>query len=139
MDATTDQGRLLRVSLSGNALFSGLSGLVLLLAPGSVASFLGLTVPWIVATIGAGLMLYAVWLAALARRPVIPRIEAWGVISLDVAWVLGSLILLIADPLSLTLTGKWTVTIVADFVTLFATLQFFGLHRYVCDLAQSPP
>jgi len=125
-----DPSLLLRRSLQGNAWFSGLSGLLFLFAAKPLASVLGLGAPWIIRTLGLGLLLYALWLLVTARRPSLDRREVWGAIGLDTAWVLGSALLLIANPIPLTLPGKWAVGIVADMVAMFALLQFYGLYRY---------
>ncbi len=120
---------LLRRSLQANALFSGLSGLLFLVAGGPIASFLGGAVPWVISLLGLGLILYAVWLLMIARRPIPDRREVWIAIGLDAAWVLASAGLLIADLTPLTLPGKWAVGIVADLVAVFAVLQYYGLTR----------
>lgn len=124
-----DPARLLRAALRGNALFSGLSGILFLAAAQPIASFLGMEMPWVIRALGAGLLIYAIWLLECARRSVLDRREAWAAIALDSAWVVGSALLLIADPLSLTLSGKWAVGIVADLVATFALLQFYGLYQ----------
>ena len=120
---------LLRRSLQGNAWFSSLSGLLFIVASEPIASFLGIAVPWVISLLGLGLILYAVWLLMIARRPRLDQREVWIAIGLDAAWVLSSALLLIADLASLTLAGKWAVGIVADLVAIFAVLQCYGLTR----------
>ncbi len=129
MDSFNDPSRWLRISLRSNAVFSGLSGLVLLIAAGPIAEFLGVETPWIIRGLGPGLLVFAVWLSVVASRPSPDRREVWSAIALDGAWVFGSALLLIADSIPLTLAGKWAVGIVADLVAAFALLQFYGLTR----------
>ncbi len=124
-----DPSILLIRSLQANAWFSGLSGLLFLVAGGPIASFLGIEVPWVISSLGLGLIVYAFWLVTIARRPTPDRREVWSAIGLDAAWVLGSALLLITAPTLLTLAGKWAVGIVADLVAVFAVLQFYGLIR----------
>jgi len=125
-----DPSLLLRRSLQGNAWFSGLSGLLFLVAGRPIASFLGIEAPWVIRTLGLGLLLYALWLLLCAYRPVPDRREIWAAIGLDTVWVIGSALLLIAGPIPLTLAGKWAVGIVADLVATFAALQMYGLFKY---------
>ena len=47
----------------------------------------------------------------------------------DIAWVVGSIIFLVSDALSLTTAGNWDVLIVGDVVLLFAIAQILGLRR----------
>jgi hypothetical protein len=51
------------------------------------------------------------------------------VVAVNVAWVIASVILLIADPFPLTTEGKWFVLIIADAVGVLAVLQFIGARR----------
>ncbi len=129
MNVTADHATWLRTSLRGNALFSGLSGMLFLVAAQPIAMFLGIGQTWMLRAIGPGLILYAFWLVMIARRPTPDRREVWAAIGLDTAWVIGSAVWLIAGPIPLTLAGKWTVGIVADIVATFALLQFYGLCR----------
>lgn len=120
---------LLRWALGANAGFSGLSGLVLLLAAGPVGEWLGVTEPWILRGIGGGLVAYAVWLAALTREET-PRRSLVVTASLaDFAWVAGSVLLLVAGPQLLTPPGRWAVAIVAVVVADFGVVQLLGLWR----------
>jgi len=135
---THDPARWLRRSLQGNAWFSGLSGLLFLVAGRPIASGLGIEAPWVIRTLGLGLLLYALWLLLCARRPVPDRREVWAAIALDTVWVLGSALLLIANPIPLTLAGKWAVGIVADLVATFAALQMYGLFKYEAASAPFP-
>ncbi|MEW6543100.1 MAG: hypothetical protein AB1411_05765 [Nitrospirota bacterium] len=121
---------LLRLALRCNAWFSGLSGLLFLLAARPIAALLGIETPWIVTTLGLGLLLYALWLALTVRRPAPDRREVLVAIGLDAAWVLGSALLLIAAPIPLTQAGKWAVGIAADIVATFAVLQAYGLLKF---------
>lgn len=120
---------LLRGALIGNAIFSGASGLVLIVAANPVSRFLGLESGWIPAIIGVGLLGWVYQLVQTVRQePVEPK-QVWTVIAGDIAWVVGSWAILLAGWPDLTTDGKWTAAIVAEIVALFAVLQYVGLRR----------
>lgn len=118
---------LLRRSLQANAVFSGLSGLVLLFAAGPISSLLGINQRAILIAIGVGLVLYAAGLLRNAQRAVPDPKEASIAVAMDLAWVVGSGIVIALG--ILTAAGNWVVAIVADIVLLFAILQFVGIRR----------
>lgn len=116
---------LLRRALAANAIFSALSGAILLLASNRLEQLLGTSVSLV--PLGAMLLIYAAGLLWNARRENVSRMEAWIAVALDVAWVAGSAIVIFAGVLSA--TGNWIVAIVADVVLLFAVLQLIGLRK----------
>jgi hypothetical protein len=59
----------------------------------------------------------------------VPRWLAWLAIDGDLAWVVGSVIVVLLPGLSLTGAGKWATAITADVVLLFAIWQFYALRR----------
>jgi hypothetical protein len=124
-----NQSSLLKNTLFGNSAFSFLSGVVCLLFSRAIASFLGVSASWIVLALGVGLIVYGIeiFLAAKAE-PVDTGIAKFAVYA-DLAWVLGSVILIFANLVPLTTAGKWTIAIVADVVLVFAILQYIGLRR----------
>jgi len=117
----------LRKALIGNALFSTLSGLTILLAQGWVLRILGLPSSVNLLILGAGLIVFAVTLVINARKQQVKKSDAWIAVLMDVAWVLGSYILIFIVPFSM--EGKWVVGVVAELVLVFAVLQFVGIRR----------
>lgn len=117
----------LRKALMGNALFSTLSGLTILFAQGWVLRILGLTSNVNLLILGVGLIVFAVTLVVNARRQQVKRSDAWIAVLMDLAWVLGSYILIFIVPFST--EGKWVVGVVAELVLVFAVLQFVGIRR----------
>ena len=117
----------LRKALMGNALFSTLSGLTILLAQGWVLRILGLASSVNLLILGAGLIVFAITLVLNARKQQVKKSDAWIAVLLDVAWVLGSYILIFIVPFST--EGKWVVGVVAELVLVFAVLQFVGIRR----------
>ena len=118
---------LLRKALIGNALFSSLSGVTILFAQGWVLRILGLSKNISLAIVGIGLLVFAVTLLINARRQQVRTSDAWIGVWLDLAWVLGSYVLIFVVPFSA--EGKWVVGVVAELVAAFAVLQFLGIRR----------
>ena len=125
MHKTNDS--LLRRSLLGNAAFSTLSGLVLLAAARSVERLTGLGPRWLLMAIGAGLLLFAVGLVAVAHGRPLDRRRAVVTTAMDFGWVAGSAVLLVLGRFSS--AGWWTVVLVAEIVLALALLQTYGLRR----------
>ena len=127
MNAHTDS-LLLRRALLGNAAFSTLTGLTLLIGGGWLGPALGL--PAIaLRVVGLVLLPFALGLVKNARRERVDRTEAWVTVAMDLAWVAGSALLVFGDVWPLLPAGTWTVVAVADIVMAFALLQAIGLKR----------
>ena len=126
-EQTSDKQKLLRKALQGNAIFSGISGVLILAANPILVEFLGLSSSVSLAPLGIGLLGYAGWLLWNARREKIKIVDAWIAVALDMVWVVGSYALLFAVRFSI--GGKWVVGLVAELVFLFALMQWFGLRR----------
>ncbi len=94
-----NQSGLKKVLLT-NAGFSALSGLVLILAAAAVSGLFGNAHPWIFRGIGIGLLLFAGDMLATCRSLRVSRAKALYFSYSDFGWVLGSIALLIAAPLS---------------------------------------
>ncbi len=118
---------LLRKALIGNALFSTLSGLTILFAQGWVLGILGLSSNVSLVILGSGLIVFAATLVINARRQHVKTSDAWIAVWMDLAWVVGSYVLIFIVPFST--GGKWIVGAVAELVLLFAVLQLVGIRR----------
>jgi hypothetical protein len=126
-NSSKQRQQLLRMALIGNALFSTISGLTLVLAGRWVVRLLGLPEAVNLLTMGISLLVFAVTLLFFARKKPIKLLDAWIAVLLDLAWVIGSYPLLFVVPFST--TGKWIVGIVAEVVLLFALVQWLGIRR----------
>lgn len=118
---------LLRATLVTNAISTAICGLALLGAPCLVATMLGVPMPGVIATVGAGLVLYAgglFWTAS--QQPILPP-AAWAAIALDLGWVAGSVAVLGLG--ILTPAGTGLVALVAAAVFVFAALQYWGVRQ----------
>ena len=123
----SDQQKLLRRALQGNALFSLISGALILVMNRTLVEFLGLPSSASLTPLAIGLLGYAGWLLWNARREEIKIVDAWIAVALDMVWVVGSYALLFAVRFSS--GGKWVVALVAELVFLFAVMQWLGLRR----------
>jgi len=123
----TDNSCFLRRSLLANAAFSGLSGLIFVIAAKPIAQRIGLDDSMTLVIVGGSLLFYALGLGHNARRQVVSLTETRVGIGLDLLWVAGSAVLILAG--LLTTTGNWVTAILADFVLAFAICQYIGLRR----------
>jgi len=111
-----------------NAIFSGTSAVFLLVAAPWIAAQLGLPGPLPVYIVGGFLMLFALQLANIVRTGNIRTWEVGGIIAGDLAWVLGTVVLVGLFYSSLTTVGLLMVDIIALAVLTFAILQIRGLR-----------
>lgn len=125
----TNRSHLLPRAMRANALFSTLSGISFLLAPGWLSRATGIEPAFVFTGLGVGLLVYALWLWLSTRGNVVSRRAALTAIAGDCLWVVASIVVLAGGFLSLTTAGKWGLAIVADLVGVFAVIQFLGLRR----------
>ncbi len=118
----------LRHILNANAMFSATCGLIFFLAARPLSQFLSTTPP-VMYTLAVGLFGYAALIAFNTSRPAISRGFALFTIIGDAAWVLLSILLLIAPGLDFTPAAKWAIGITAVCVDIFATLQFLEWRK----------
>lgn len=112
--------------LRANALFSALSGALILILHTGLPGFLGAGQPRHFLALGVGLVLYGAHLAWLANRSV-GRARVLAVVLGDVAWVLASAVLLASD--WLTRPGDLVVGGVALVIAVFAVGQWTAYRR----------
>jgi hypothetical protein len=127
MNLRIEKAQLLRRALQADGLVSALSGFLLLVVPGPIASLLGAGSPGLVAAVGASLVAFGALVARNGWREVPRRGAAGLTVALNVAWVVGSAILIAGGPLSK--TGNWAVALVADVVLVLAIVESVGLRR----------
>lgn len=118
---------LLKKALTGNAVFSIVSGVAILFANRWLVKFLGLPEKVSLATLGISLIVFAGLLWLNARRSRIKISDAWVAVIMDSAWVVGSYTLIFVVPFSA--GGKWIVALVAELVLAFAIVQWMGIRK----------
>ena len=118
---------LLKKALTGNAVFSVVSGVAILFANRALVKFLGLPEKVSLAILGVSLIVYAVVLWLNAHRPKIRTTDAWVAVIMDAVWVIGSYVLIFVVPFSV--GGKWVVAMVAELVLAFAIVQWLGIRK----------
>jgi hypothetical protein len=121
--------QLLRRVLQANMVFSAISGLVLAVEAGPISRWLGLPTAWILVVLGVGLLGFAWQLFQTARQTPIELRQANAILLMDVAWVVGSALLLLTSWVAFTNAGWWAVLLVADMVALFAIMEYVGIRR----------
>lgn len=126
---TKSNDRLLRTALRSNMLFSLITGAIATIAPRSVGDVIGGIPSMLIMVTGILLIAYAAILFWTTSQPEISPKWAWFAIVNDVAWVFGSIILLLVFGSIFTAAGKWIVAIIADIIAAFAIAQYIGLRR----------
>lgn len=120
---------LLQKILLVDSLSSGAAGIAFVVASGPIAAFMGVANPLALVIIGALFVVFAAAVYYTATREPINRRAAWLVFELNVAYIVGSALILLIDAFGLSTEGRWMVLILADLVTVFAIIEFIGLRR----------
>lgn len=129
---------LLRRTLRANALFSAVSGLAIAVGSYAIGPRIGVEPSWIVLIVGLGLLPFAFDLFVNANRTEVNLVKVKTAIAGDIAWVVGSIVVVVIDPNGLTVAGIVTVAIAAAVVADFALLQWMGLKRAIAAGALEP-
>lgn len=118
----------LRPILLADAVVTGVTGLLMLLAARPLANLLDLPTALLR---GAGLVLmpYVGVLLWLASRETTPRQAAWSVVAANIAWAVGCAVLLLGDWVDPNGLGIAFVVIQIVAVLAFADLQVLALRR----------
>ncbi|MGB9365231.1 MAG: hypothetical protein WCE79_04375 [Xanthobacteraceae bacterium] len=118
----------LRFALLADAVASGATGLMMIAGADLLTGLLGLPA---VLLGEAGLLLvpYVALVAFVGTRQAIPHGPVKAIIALNVAWVAGSIGLLMSGTVAPTALGYAFVILQAVVVGVFAELQFIGLRR----------
>lgn len=117
------------LALSWNAAFSAACGLVMVVAPGVVAGWLGWGSNAVIMGIGVFLLLFAARLLLAVKAQHLLQWEARAIVFGDIGWVVGSVLLVALFHARFSLTGVLLVLSTAVVVGVFAGLQTVGLQR----------
>jgi hypothetical protein len=118
----------LRRAILADAIFSGISAVVLTFGAGMLAPLLNLPEALLRET-GLFLIAYAGLVGWLGTRSSMPRVLVGIVIAGNAAWTLGSIALLFSGAVTPYLLGEAFVAIQAVATGVFAELQYIGLRR----------
>ena len=120
--------RLLRNTLTVNAVATAASGAAMALGAVPLAPLVGLPGPWPLFAFGAALVAFALYVWRVGREPV-DLVQARAVFVMDVAYVVASFALVAGWPQLLSPLGRLGVALLADVVAVFALLELVGLRR----------
>ena len=129
-----DASQFLRRALLADAIFSGISAVVMTLDAGTLASFLNLPEALLRET-GLFLIAYAALVGWLGARPSVPKALVMIVVIGNAAWTLASIALLFSGAVSPNLLGEIVVVAQAIATGVFAELQYIGLRKSAGVLA----
>ena len=118
----------LRRAILGDAIFSGVSALLLTFGAGELAPLLNLPTALLRET-GLFLIAYAALVGWLGTRASMPKALVGIVIVGNVAWTVASIALLFSGAVTPNLLGEVFVAIQAITVGVLAELQYIGLRR----------
>jgi hypothetical protein len=125
---------LLRRALLADAIFSGVSAVLLSLDAGELAPLTNLPEALLRET-GLFLIAYAALVGWLGSRPLMPKALVVVVIAGNAAWTLASIALLFSGAVTPNLLGEAFVAIQAIAVGALAELQYIGLRKSANALA----
>ncbi|EGP06995.1 hypothetical protein CSIRO_3726 [Bradyrhizobiaceae bacterium SG-6C] len=118
----------LRRALQIDALFSGVSALLLVFGAGFLASLTNLPEDFLRNT-GLVLVAFVLGVGYLATRDMMPKIAVWAVIAINAVWTIDSIALLASGWVSPNLLGQVFIVAQAIAVGVFAELEFIGLRK----------
>ena len=124
----------LRRALLADAVFSGVSAIVMTLDASALAPLLNLPEALLRET-GLFLIAYSALVGWLWSRPSVPKLLVLVVIAGNAAWTLASFALLFSGPVSPNLLGEVAVVAQAIATGVLAKLQYIGLRRSNSALA----
>jgi len=117
-------------ALRANAFFSRISALLMFLFADWIALQLGLAGTLSVYVVAGFLALFSIQLFSIVKSRKIKKAEILGIIGGDLAWVIGSVVLVAIYYTNLTISGLVVVDMVALAVLTFAIAQIRGLNHY---------
>jgi hypothetical protein len=118
----------LRRAILADAIFSGMSAVLLTFAAGALAPWLNLPEALLRET-GLFLIAYAALVGWLGTRQSMPKALVGIVIAGNAAWTIASIALLLSGAVTPNLLGEAFVAALAIVVGALAELQYIGLRR----------
>ena len=124
----------LRRALLADAIFSGVSAVLLTAGAGMLAPLFDLPEALLRET-GLFLIVYAAFVGWLGTRQSVPKVLVLIVIAGNAAWTLGSIALLLSGAVTPNLLGEIVVAAQAMATGAFAELQYIGLRKSSGEVA----
>jgi len=124
----------LRRTLLADAIFSGVSAVLLTAGAGMLAPLFDLPEALLRET-GLFLIVYAAFVGWLGTRLSVPKVLVLIVIAGNAAWTLGSIALLLSGAVTPNLLGEIVVAAQAMATGAFAELQYIGLRKSSGEVA----
>jgi hypothetical protein len=118
----------LRRVLFADATTSAAFGLLLLFGADAVSRILNVPAP-LLRPIGLSLIPFALFVVFVATRERLARGAVWTIIVLNAAWVVASVLVLMAAPIDPNRLGIAFILVQAVLVAAFAEVQYVGLRR----------
>ncbi|MCH8907991.1 MAG: SRPBCC family protein [Candidatus Heimdallarchaeota archaeon] len=131
----------LKNALTANFVFSGLSGIFLLIAGNQIKSEFGLDNNLLLTIVGGVLVIFSAQLYVFRAHPTRQSLMGWYASINDLGWVLGSILVLALQPVNISLMGNLIIIFVAFLVLTFVILQLNALaeetitHELVRELS----
>ena len=137
MNTNQSNQNFLRQSLRANALFSVLSGLVLMIAAGPIASMMmaqsvtifGFETATVLFASGLGIFIFAIDVWLISRPQRLNLMQAKLVVAMDALWVVASIAILTVWPEEFTAFGLMSVIVVGAIVGALGVLEFMGVSK----------
>ena len=123
------ENRTLKIGLIGNAIFSFITGLALIIAHDAIALYMGIADARILIGVGIALLPFALQLLMASRRAPMRLGEVYYLSALDGLWVLGSVVILLSELVPFTTAGSWLFALVAVVVADFMLMQMVGARK----------
>ncbi len=118
---------LLRYSLTGNGVFSILTGAIALVFSTPLGTYMGVS-PIALSVVGVSVAVFGGTVYFVSKRSPINRRFAVLTVIADIVWVLGAVVLIAVFPETMTSEGAALLVVVSGVVGLFAVLQSVGLR-----------
>jgi len=114
----------LKLWLTVNMVFSLTSGLLMIILNKMLKSIFGINEGWVFPIIGVGLISFSGYIFWVIKYHLKNKKWIYSICLMDLLWVLGSLFLIIIQPLSFTKMAYTLITIIALIVA------FLGVQQY---------
>lgn len=125
---STTRSSLLHRALQLDAIVSGVTGTVLVVASGPVADLFALPVDFVLYA-GVAMLVWAAVTGWLGTRPAVPRGGAVAAIVVNLIWAIDSFALLVTDWVDPNGLGTAFIVVQAVAVLAVTELQYTGLRR----------